>query len=263
MEVSIAETTNWIDLEGAVNARVVVPGVLLRSDNLQGLTTTDVRRLIDDHALRVVIDTRTDREAASEGPGPMTQALEVRIEHRSLYPDSGGNTDLELDDAAQRWGSELTDDFHAGEEPIIRAYLSYLRRRPDSFVGAARTIAATDGAVLVHCAAGKDRTGMIVAMTLAAAGVERERIVDDYLASAQRIEAIMARLLSSETYRAELEGHDTQAHAPRVGTLERVFEIVDAQHGSAAQWLLAHGLTAGELAQLRTRIASYAASSST
>ena len=107
MGVSIAETTNWIDLEGAVNARVVVPGVLLRSDNLQGLTTTDVRRLIDDHALRVVIDTRTDREAASEGPGPMTQALEVRIEHRSLYPDSGGNTDLELDDAAQRWGSEL------------------------------------------------------------------------------------------------------------------------------------------------------------
>ncbi len=95
---------------------------------------------------------------------------------------------------------------------------------------------------------------MIVAMTLAAAGVEQERIVDDYLASAQRIEAIMARLVSSETYRAELEGHDAQAHAPRVGTLERVFEIVDAQHGSAAQWLLAHGLTAGELAQLRTRI---------
>jgi protein tyrosine/serine phosphatase len=252
--VSIAETTSWIDLEGAVNARVVVPGVLLRSDNLQALTGADLRRLIDDHALRVVIDTRTDREAASEGPGPMTRAPEVRIEHRSLYPDSGGNTDLELDDAAQRWGSELGDDLHADEEPIIRAYLSYLRRRPDSFVGAARTIAASDGAVLVHCAAGKDRTGMIVAMTLAAAGVEQERIVDDYLASAQRIEAIMARLVSSETYRAELEGHDAQAHAPRVGTLERVFEIVHAQHDSAAHWLLAHGLTAGELAQLRTRI---------
>ncbi len=33
--MSIAETTNWIDLQGAVNARAVVPGVLLRSDNLQ------------------------------------------------------------------------------------------------------------------------------------------------------------------------------------------------------------------------------------
>jgi len=253
--VSIAETTNWIDLEGAVNARVVVPGVLLRSDNLQGLTDADVRRLIDDHGLRVVIDTRTDHEAASEGPGPMTRAAEVRIEHRSLYPDSGGNTDLDIEDAAQRWGSDLADDFHADEEPIIRAYLSYLRRRPDSFVGAARTIAATDGAVLVHCAAGKDRTGMIVAMTLWAAGVEQERIVDDYLASAQRIEAIMDRLLSSETYRAELEGHDPQAHAPRHGTLERVLGIISEHHGGATEWLRSHGLTDDELAQLRARVA--------
>ncbi len=259
--VSIAETTSWIDLEGAVNARVVVPGVVLRSDNLQGLTDADVRRLIDDHGLEVVIDTRTDREAASEGPGPMTRVPEVRIEHRSLYPDSGGNTDLEVDDAAQRWGSELADDFHAAEEPIVRAYLSYLRRRPDSFVGAARTIAAADGAVLVHCAAGKDRTGMIVAMTLAAAGFDEERIVDDYLASAQRIEAIMARLVSSETYRAELEGHDPQSHAPRPATMPRVLELVRERSGGAAQWLLGHGLTQSELEQLRTRL-HHAASSS-
>jgi protein-tyrosine phosphatase len=253
--VSITPTTNWIDLDGAANARVVVPGVLLRSDNLQGLTAADVRRLLHDHGLRVVIDTRTDREAAAEGPGPMTRVPDVRIEHRSLYPDSGGNTDLELDDADQRWGAELADDFHANEEPIIRAYLSYMRRRPDSFVGAARTIATADGAVLVHCAAGKDRTGMIIAITLAAAGVDQERIVDDYLASAQRIEAIMDRLLSSETYRAELEGHDPQTHAPRVGTLDRVLEIVDERHGGPVAWLRSHGLADDELARLRERVA--------
>jgi protein-tyrosine phosphatase len=254
--VSVMPTTNWIDLEGAVNARVVVPGALLRSDNLQGLTDADVRRLIDEHGLRVVVDTRTDREAAAEGPGPMTRASAVRIEHRSLYPDSGGNTDLELDDAQQRWGAELADDFHADEEPIIRAYLSYMRRRPDSFLGAARTIAAADGAVLVHCAAGKDRTGMIVAITLAAAGVDPDWIVDDYLASAQRIEAIMDRLLSSETYRAELEGHDPQTHAPRVGTMERVLEIVDEQHGGPVAWLRSHGLTDDELTRLRERVST-------
>jgi protein-tyrosine phosphatase len=245
--------TQWINLDGTANARVVVPGVLLRADNLQALSDADVRRLVDDFGVEVVIDLRTEAELASEGPGPLTRVPSVRIEHRSLYPDSGGNTDLETD-AAQRWGSELKETVHADETPIVRAYLSYLRRRPDSIVGAARSIAQADGAVLVHCAAGKDRTGVVVAMALAAAGVDEQRIVADYMESAQRIEAIMARLVSSETYRAELEGHDPQSHAPRAGTMERVLELVREQSGGPAAWLVEHGLTDEELAALRRRL---------
>ena len=103
----------------------------------------------------------------------------------------------------------------------MRAYMSYLRRRPDSIVGSVRAIARADGAVLVHCAAGKDRTGVVVALALDAAGVDRDAIVGDYLASRERIEAIVARLVSSSTYRPELEGHDPQEHAPLPGTMER------------------------------------------
>ena len=62
----------WIALDGAANARVVVPGVLLRSDNLQSLTDTDVRLLVDEQALEVVLDLRTDLEVELEGPGPIT-----------------------------------------------------------------------------------------------------------------------------------------------------------------------------------------------
>jgi protein-tyrosine phosphatase len=245
--------TGWIDLDGTVNARTVVPGVLLRSDNLQALSDADVRHLIDDLGLEVVIDLRTEAELASEGPGPLTRVPEIRIEHRSLYPDSGGNTDLELD-RDQRWESAMDGDFAADEIPVVRAYLSYLRRRPDSIAGAARTIARADGAVLVHCAAGKDRTGVVVAMALSAAGVGDDAIVADYLVSAERIEAIMARLVSSETYRAELEGHDPQSHAPRVGTMERVLALVAEQHGGAAAWLRDHGLSDDDLALLRGRL---------
>lgn len=89
--------TDWIALDGAVNARAVVPDVLLRADNLQALSALDVRRLITEEALEVVLDLRTDREVELEGPGPMTAEPAVRIEHRSLYPDSGGNTDLDAD----------------------------------------------------------------------------------------------------------------------------------------------------------------------
>jgi protein-tyrosine phosphatase len=244
---------SWIALDGAANARVVVPGVLLRADNLQGLTARDVRLLVAEQALEVVLDLRTELEVELEGPGPITREPRVRIEHRSLYPRSGGNTDL---DAVSDNLWPRADSSEWPDEPrVVQAYLSYMTARPDSIVASIRTIANARGAVLVHCAAGKDRTGMVVALALDAAGMDRDAIVSDYLATAERIDAIMARLVSSETYRPELEGHDPQAHAPVPGTMERVFELVDEGSGGPAAWLSAHGLTNDELERLRRRMA--------
>jgi protein-tyrosine phosphatase len=244
---------NWLDLDGTANARAVVPGVLLRSDNLQGLSDRDVRTLLDDERLEAVIDLRTDVEVALEGPGPLTREPAVRIEHRSLYPDSGGNTDLEAG-TVKPWGTHGPDDL-PDELPVVRAYMSYIRRRPDSIVESIRTIARSGGAVLVHCAAGKDRTGTVVALALDAAGAPRETIVDDYLATDERIEEIMARLVSSETYRAELEGHDARRHAPVPGAMERVLELVDERFGGSVSWLREHGLADEDLELLRQRLA--------
>ncbi len=244
----------WIALEGAANARVVVPGVLLRSDNLQSLSVRDVRVLVEQEALEVVIDLRTELEVELEGPGPITREPRVRIEHRSLYPRSGGNTDL---DAASAGLWPQTDPSEWPDEPrVVQAYLSYMTARPDSIVGSIRTIANAPGAVLVHCAAGKDRTGVVVALALDVTGVDRNTIVGDYLATADRIDAIIARLVSSPTYQSELEGHDPRSHAPLPGTMERLLEVIDQDLGGSAAWLTAHGLSAAELERLRRRIAS-------
>jgi protein-tyrosine phosphatase len=243
----------WIALDGAANARVVVPGVLMRSDNLQSLTAQDVRLLVEHHELEVVLDLRTDLEVELEGPGPITREPRVRIEHRSLYPRSGGNTDL---DAASTgvWPSTGPSQW-PDETRVVQAYLSYLSARPDSIVGSIRTIANAPGAVLVHCAAGKDRTGVVVALALDAVGVDRDTIVSDYLATTERIDAIMSRLVSSPTYRSELEGHDPRSHAPTPGTMERVLEIIDRDLGGSAGWLTANGLSTAELERLDHRIA--------
>jgi protein-tyrosine phosphatase len=252
-------TPQWLALDGAVNARAVVPRVLLRADNLQSLSARDVRRLVEEEALEVVLDLRTDIEVELEGPGPMTAELAVRIEHRSLYPDSDGNTDLDAD-TVKPWGW-ADEDESPDEPPVVRAYMSYLRRRPDSVVGSVRAIARADGAVLVHCAAGKDRTGVVVALALDAAGVNRDAIVGDYLATRERIDAIMARLVSSSTYRAELEGHDAQEHAPVPGTMERLLELVDDRFGGSATWFAAHGLGDADVERLRRRLAPARAAS--
>jgi protein-tyrosine phosphatase len=169
----------------------------------------------------------------------MTAELAVRIEHRSLYPDSAADTELDTD-TIQPWGWAEADE-SPDEAPVVRAYMSYLRARSDSVVGSVRAIARADRAVPVHCAAGKDRTGVVVALALDAAGVDRDTIVGDYLASRERIDAIIARLLSSSTYRAELEGYDANKLVPLPGTMERMLELVDDRFGGSVAFLSAHG----------------------
>ncbi|MDA0169116.1 tyrosine-protein phosphatase [Solirubrobacter taibaiensis] len=239
----------WVDLEGAVNVRdigglpvegggVTAPGVLVRSDNLQGLTERDVARLVDELGVRVVVDLRTHAELDLEGPGPLVADDRVEIRHRSLYPEKGQLTDVMISRAD-------------GENPAVQYYLAYLRDRPDSIVGALEDIATADGSVLVHCAAGKDRTGVVVAMALAAVGVERDAIIADYEATGERIKAIMDRLRASETYRRDLEGIPDDQRMPRPEYLERVLEVLDERHGGAAGWLAEHGF---DPAPLRERL---------
>ena len=84
-------------------------------------------------------------------------------------------------------------------------YLGYLENRPEEVVGALRSIATAPGAAIVHCAAGKDRTGVVVALALTIAGVEPEVIVADYMATNERIEAIIERLARSRMYGGERE----------------------------------------------------------
>ncbi len=245
-------TPQWLELEGAVNARVVVPGALLRSDNLQALSARDLRTLVDEQRVRRVLDLRTDEELYLEGPGPMTLEPAVTIEHRSLYPHSG-NTDFDLQETVVPWGAGEDGDY-ADEVPTVRAYMAYVLHRPDSIAASLRSIATTEGAVLVHCAAGKDRTGVVVGLALDAAGWDRELIVADYLATSERIEEILVRLRSSETYRAELEGHSAQRHAPVPGAMERVLELVDRDFGGTLALLAEHGVGEDEIAQLRQRL---------
>jgi protein-tyrosine phosphatase len=247
-------SSHWIELDGAVNARTVVPGVLLRSDNLQGLSERDVRELVDEHQLELVLDLRTGNELRLEGPGPMTREPRVRIEHRSLYPEHG-NTDVDIYDAVRPWGPEGESEYPE-ERPTVRAYMGYLTRRPDSVTESVRAIAKTTGAVLVHCAAGKDRTGVVVAIALDAAGWDRDVIVADYLASTERVDQILARLLSSETYRADIEANASMQQAPLPGAMERVLELVDERFGTSRDWLKSNGLDDSELELLADRLAA-------
>ena len=140
------------------------------------------------------------------------------------------------------------------EPPAVRSYLGYLGDRGDNVVAALRALAGADGASIVHCAAGKDRTGVVVALSLAVAGVPHEEIVADYAMSAEVIDALVAKLATSPTYAEDMERRDTASHAPRAETMTRVLELLDERFGGPAGWLTANGFDAGEQAALRARL---------
>ena len=86
---------------------------------------------------------------------------------------------------------KMQDRSRFPSDPTCGHYLGYLEDRPDQVVGAVRSIAHDQGAALVHCAAGKDRTGVVVALALTAAGVRPQAVVADYAATGERTEAIL------------------------------------------------------------------------
>ncbi len=173
-----------------------------------------------------MIDLRTGIEVELEGPGPLVGEPRVDIRHRSLYPEAGHNTDIDVlpgwHGCRRRQPCGTSTRKSVDESPAVRAYLGYLRDRPDSIVDALRDVAGADGAAIVHCAAGKDRTGVVCALALEVAGVPREAIVADYVATDERIHAIVARLAASPTYAGDIHLDQTDRHRPRAETMQRV-----------------------------------------
>jgi protein-tyrosine phosphatase len=253
----------WIDLEGAVNVRdlgglpatdggATVAGRLLRSENLQELTPGDIARLVSEIGLTTVVDLRSTNELTIEGPAPLDAVEGVRHAHHPVLTEFIDVSDTVkaalLLDAAEADRGRYPDDHMCGH------YLGYLENRPDQVVAALRSIATAPGAAIVHCAAGKDRTGVIVALALTAAGVEPEAVVADYAASNDRLEAVIARLSRSKMYAGGVAKVPVRAHAPRAETMKAFLEQLDARYGGMEAWAAANGLNADDLSQLRAKL---------
>jgi protein-tyrosine phosphatase len=263
--------THWIKLEGAVNARdvgglpsagggTIRPGVLIRSASLGHLTEADVSHLVGDLGVRRVVDLRTDVEVDRDGPGPMHAQPDVVIHHLSLYPDTIDRTELPAAPQAPAGAAAARaplpwqrERFATDHDPVVGAYLRYLHQRPDSIVAALRAIAEPDGATLVHCAAGKDRTGVVVALALSVAGVPRELIAEDYALTQSQIAAILGHLARSDLYGFEVtEPHKIPpASAP---VMVAVLDAIDTDFGGVLGWLAGHGWTGADTERLRRKL---------
>lgn len=145
--------------------------------------------------------------------------------------------------------------FVESDNPLLTLYIEAVDTMPEGFVDVMRAIAASgDGAVLFHCTAGKDRTGLIAAMLLQLAGVSREDIVADYALTADHLAPLIEETRAAVT----ADGGDFSRIAPyfeaRAETIGDFLDYFDSTHGGARAYLAANGLSDAELDALAHRL---------
>jgi protein-tyrosine phosphatase len=257
----------WIEIDGVANMRDLggLPTTdggttawrrLIRSDNLQDLSPDAVDHLVESVGVRDIVDLRSETELHLLGDGPLRVLETLRHHHHSLLPDRAfadrvqteGETDTGLGSPWKKYDGRRDAGFWAEH------YLGYLSERPDSVSAALDVIARSGGATIVHCAAGKDRTGTVVAMALSVAGVPDEVIVEDYVLSDQRITRILDRLATHPVYGEALKSQPLDDQRPKAASMEAILASVRDGFGGAEGWLREQGWTESDVARLRRRL---------
>lgn len=237
----------WVDLAEIDNVRDLggLPvsgggrtrfGVAYRASTLQQGTTEDVAELVERRGLRTILDLRLPDEAAREGHGRFTEAgLDVVL----LPVRKGEDTRLDVVVPDGR-----TTDLGA-------LYQQLLAGSATSVVDAVRVVAdSSRHGVLFHCAAGKDRTGVLAAVLLDAVGVPVEEIVTDYVLTTERAHEVRTRLVAIPAYR-NLPPVANGVMSVDGEAIRRLVDSLHSSYGGAAGFLQHHGLDSATLAQLR------------
>ena len=218
--------------------------ILVRADALWALTDNDVARLVDAVGIVHVIDLRTPQERAERGRGPLEAA---GVEYSEL---------MVFDEAAlARRAAGRAAALDRGADPaqvMAEGYRSILELGAAAFVVAFERITGPGGApVVVHCAAGKDRTGVLIALLLEVAGVERRAVIADDAATQLRMPRLLERLQAAGAFRHLAGEVPAFAYEARAATMASFLADLDATWGGPAAFLEHHGARPATLRRWR------------
>lgn len=132
-------------------------------------------------------------------------------------------------------------------------YLGMLEVARPELVEVATLVADHDGPTLLHCAAGKDRTGVAVAMLLRTAGVSRDAVVNDYLATGASMDAVLRRLQLSAPIDPARRAPTSYLAIPR-DAIDAVLDVWDAHPAGTAGWLRDAGAETRVVDRVRDRL---------
>jgi protein-tyrosine phosphatase len=226
---------NFRDLGGypACDGRRVRWRALFRADDLSRLTSAGVAVLRDELRVGIVVDLRSANELAGDGPRGL-DAEPIRFHHHPLFAG--------VVRGASR-GVALADIYFAlletAREPMARVIA---------------TLAGADVPAVFHCAAGKDRTGIVSAVLLGLLGVADEVVVDDYAASQAALGPLIERLLADASYREMLAALPPETLHARPETMAAMLTRVRDGFGSMRGYAREIGVPDAVVERLASRL---------
>jgi protein tyrosine/serine phosphatase len=236
--IELSGCLNFRDLGGypTRDGRMVRWRQLFRSDALYRLTEEAIVHLRQVIRLGDVIDLRSSAERSADGCGPLVVEA-IRSHHLPLFD---GETARQAD---SRPVETLADRYFL---------LADFAKRPIARV--IETIASTTEPLVYHCAAGKDRTGVISAIVLSLLDVKEEVIVADYAATRENLDAIVDRLMSLEGYRSMLEALPPDTMHAEPETMIEFLDRMRAEYGSMQEYALSAGISEHAVRRLQERL---------
>lgn len=229
-EVALRSITNLRDVGGCrtPSGRVVRSGLLFRSDSLHKLQGGDVEAVIRGCAPRSIVDLRSAEEVLRYGVGPLPPR--VRHVHVPVGVDAPGTL--------------------RGTDRLVGSLLDvYMRLAEDSgreIAKLIRVLAARDTLpTILFCAAGKDRTGVVIALLLGALNVRDDDIVIDYALTAP-----VDPTQLGEGYAERLANHPRSFLEAAPETMQGFLASIRRRHGSIRAYLTRHGVRRDELSAL-------------
>jgi len=226
----------FLDLDGTVNTRdlggwrradgsTTAYGRVIRSDMPRTMSAQDRERL-HDAGIRTIFDLRSAQERNVERhPLASDEAFDV-VSYDLMAPviearSSGrGHVDDPFDLGA------LYLDMTVASRDVLREMFVHMRDAKQS------------GGVMVHCTAGKDRTGVVAALALRASGVADPHIIADYEVTATRLAPLYPHLLTGVTASGVPEEHAHRLLTAEASTMAYFLAHVDEAWTSVAEGLL-------------------------
>ncbi len=227
-ELRLERVFNLRDLGGLTteDGRTVRRGRLFRSDDPLMATKADVEALRA-LGLRTVLDLRHDDEVAKRGSA-VWEELGIEAVRCSVLAE------LPANDAWTRF-----------TEPAFVAPI-YLDMLTDAEMGRMWWRALSQAAhapVLIHCASGRDRTGVVAAMLLSALGVTRDQVIEDYAISAPGMVRLLAHLDEHVPERSpQLEGQRYTFVRTPADCMAAFLDAVEQRWGSVEGYLTEVGM---------------------
>nr|WP_280909620.1 tyrosine-protein phosphatase [Leucobacter exalbidus] len=252
---------NFRDIGGMpiAGGGVTRAGVLYRSAALGGLTPNGIGALAATD-IGVVVDFRTDAERQAD-PDRLPDARPFKTVELALLQGAMNDMTQQLISSGAAPAQADIEQALSSMPTLGALYTGMLAGGAAQFAEVAQLIAVSSSeartAVLVHCTAGKDRTGVATALMLDAVGADRDAIIADYASSQEHLagpwaDGMLAQVTKmglpvTPALRTLITGTPPEA-------IEQALSWVDENHGTSADYLRSGGLNDANLNEMRERL---------